>query len=94
MVKKILPITVIIVMALTLIPTGFTFANDSDITLTTTMRQEEPITWYGATGTQINTFDPQRAQSASVRVMKCERSVFATPRLPCVSALLLFSAWI
>ncbi len=62
MFKKVMPMTIILVMVLALIPTGFTFANDADITLTTTMRQDEPITWYGATSLEISTFDPQRAQ--------------------------------
>jgi hypothetical protein len=60
MLKKSLPVAIILTMVLALLPTGFAFANDADVTLTTVLRQEEPITWYGATALEISSFDPQR----------------------------------
>ncbi|MBN1565712.1 MAG: hypothetical protein JXA10_17850, partial [Anaerolineae bacterium] len=61
MIKKFMPLTIIAVMVLALIPTGYTSANSVAITLTTTLRQTEPITWYGATAFEVSSFDPQRA---------------------------------
>lgn len=65
MLKKVLPLALILVMlVMALIPTGITFASTDDITLTTTLRQREPITWYSAVTEQVSTFDPQRAQDS------------------------------
>lgn len=64
MFKKSLPIAIIVMMLVAVVPTGFTFANDADVVLTSVMRQDEPVTWYGATSQPVNTFDPQRAQDA------------------------------
>ncbi len=64
MFKKTLPIAVILTMVLALLPSGFALAQrDAGVTLTSVMRQEEPITWYGVTALEISSFDPQRAQT-------------------------------
>lgn len=60
MFKKSLPLIVVLTMIVALIPSGFAFANDADITLVSTMRQEEPITRYAVDSSQLSTFDPQR----------------------------------
>lgn len=59
-----LPLTIILTMVVALLPTGFTFAHDADVTLTTVMRQGEPITYYGTDANQISTLDPQRADDS------------------------------
>jgi oligopeptide transport system substrate-binding protein len=61
MLKKI-SFFMVLTMIVALVPTGFTLANDADVTLTTTMRQDEPITNYRTASSQISTLDPQRAQ--------------------------------
>ncbi|MBI5961492.1 MAG: peptide ABC transporter substrate-binding protein [Chloroflexi bacterium] len=52
-------LAVILSMVVALLPTGFTFANDADVTLTSTMRQGEPITAYGTDSAEVSTLDPQ-----------------------------------
>jgi len=59
--RRALPVTIILVMVLGLLPTGFTFANDAEITLTSVMLQAEPVTLYSTDSSQISTLDPQRA---------------------------------
>ncbi len=54
-------VTVIVTMAVALLPTGLAFASNTDITLTSVMRQEEPVTYYVTDASQISTLDPQRA---------------------------------
>jgi len=56
-----LPLAIILTMVVALLPSGFTLANDADVTLTSVMRQTEPITFYGTDSSQISTLDPQRA---------------------------------
>jgi oligopeptide transport system substrate-binding protein len=61
----------VLTMIVALVPTGFTFANDADVTLTTTLRQDGPITQYGTASSQISTLDPQRADdSVSITVIE------------------------
>lgn len=61
MFKKSAVMAIAIVMVLSLVPSGFAFANDANITLTSVMRQGEPITLYTTDSSQISTLDPQRA---------------------------------
>ena len=64
-------LTMALIMVVTLVPTGFTFANDADVTLTTTVRQQEPITLYTTDSSQVSTLDPQRADdSVSINVIE------------------------
>ena len=66
MLKKSLPIAVILTMVWHCCPLVLpSLSADADVTLTSVMRQEEPITWYGVTALEISTFDPQRASDAS-----------------------------
>jgi len=44
--RRVLALAMVLSMALALVPTGFTLATDADITLTSVMRQAEPITLY------------------------------------------------
>lgn len=61
----------VLTMVIALVPTGFTFANDADVTLTTTLRQGEPITLYSTDSSQVSTLDPQRADdSVSIAVIE------------------------
>ncbi len=57
-------IAVILTMVIALLPTGFAFASNTDITLTSVMRQEEPITYYVTSASQISTLDPQRSSDS------------------------------
>lgn len=61
MFKKSLPFIVALTMMVALVPSGFAFANDADITLTSVMRQAEPVTLYRYDTSQLSSFDPQRA---------------------------------
>jgi oligopeptide transport system substrate-binding protein len=54
-------IAVVLTMVAALVPTTFAFASNADITLTSVMRQDEPITYYQTDSSQISTLDPQRA---------------------------------
>jgi ABC-type oligopeptide transport system substrate-binding subunit len=58
-----LPLRLVLVLALiaVIVPTSFAAAGDADITLTSVVRQSEPVTLYLANGSQVSTFDPQRA---------------------------------
>ena len=70
MLKKI-SFVMVLTMIVALVPTGFTLANNADVTLTTTMRQDEPITNYRTAASQISTLDPQRASdSVSIDVLE------------------------
>jgi len=57
------PLRFVLVLALiaAIVPTSLAAAGDADITLTSVMRQTEPVTLYLANGSQVSTFDPQRA---------------------------------
>ena len=57
-------LTVVATLVAALLPAGFVFAGDADITLTSVMRQTEPVTLYLASSSQVSTFDPQRATDA------------------------------
>lgn len=59
--RRVLALAMVLSMALALVPTGFTLATDADITLTSVMRQAEPITLYSTDSSQISTLDPQLA---------------------------------
>jgi oligopeptide transport system substrate-binding protein len=54
-------IAVVLTMIVALVPTTFAFASNADITLTSVMRQDEPITYYQTDASQISSLDPQRA---------------------------------
>lgn len=56
-----LPLAIIVTMVVALLPSGFAFATNADVTLTSVIRQAEPITLYATAGSQISTLDPQRA---------------------------------
>ncbi len=58
---KVTALAVVLTMVVALLPTGFTFANGTDITLTTTLRQTELITNYNTDNSEISTLDPQLA---------------------------------
>lgn len=61
----------VLTMIVALVPTGLTFANDADVNLTTTLRQDEPITLYSTDSSQVSTLDPQRADdSVSIGVIE------------------------
>lgn len=55
---------IILTMVVAVLPTGFTFANDADVVLNTTLRQGEPITLYATDTSQISSLDPQRADDS------------------------------
>ena len=59
--RRVLALAMVLSMVLALVPTGFTFANDANITLTSVMRQAEPVTLYTTDSSQISTLDPQLA---------------------------------
>lgn len=54
-------IAIAVTMMVALLPTGFAFASNADVSLTSVMRQGEPITYYATDSSQISTIDPQRA---------------------------------
>ncbi|NDJ78736.1 MAG: peptide ABC transporter substrate-binding protein [Chloroflexi bacterium] len=64
MLKKSMVMAIALVMVLTLVPTGFAFASETDVTLTSVMLQGEPITRYRTDSSQISTLDPQRASDS------------------------------
>lgn len=60
--RTLLVLAVVLSLVVALIPTSLVVAGDADITLTSTLRQqEEPITYYNAVSGQLATVDPQRA---------------------------------
>lgn len=64
-------LAMVVTMVVAVMPTGFTFANDADVTLTSTLRQEEPITLYSTDSSQVSTLDPQRADdNVSITVIE------------------------
>jgi len=54
-------LAIILTMVVAVLPSGFTFANNADVTLVSTMRQGEPITSYTLDSANISTLDPQLA---------------------------------
>ena len=54
-------IAIAVTMMVALLPTGFAFASNADITLNSVMLQGEPVTYYATDSSQISTLDPQRA---------------------------------
>jgi hypothetical protein len=58
---KVTALAVVLTMVVALLPTGFTFANGTDVTLTSTLRQTELITNYNWDNSEISTLDPQLA---------------------------------
>lgn len=54
-------LTTVLTMVAALLPSGFAFASDSDVTLVSMIRQEEPVTWYNVDSAEISTLDPQLA---------------------------------
>lgn len=64
LVRRLLPVTIVLMMVLAAVPTEFSLATTADGTLTTTQRQTQPVTWHGAVTQQLTTFDPQRAQDS------------------------------
>ncbi len=62
---------IILTMVVAALPSGMTFASSADVTLTTTLRQAEPITNYLTASSQISTLDPQRADDVvSINVIE------------------------
>jgi len=59
--KSALPMILALTMIIALVPTGFTFASSADYTLTSVVRQVEPVTLYTTDSAEISTIDPQRA---------------------------------
>ena len=54
-------LAIVLTMVVAVLPSGFTFANDADVTLVSVMRQGEPITSYTLDSANISTLDPQLA---------------------------------
>jgi len=68
--RRVLAVAMVLSMALALVPTGFTLANNADITLTSVVRQAEPVTNYQTDSSQISTLDPQLASdTVSINVI-------------------------
>ncbi|MBN2306254.1 MAG: hypothetical protein JXQ72_17360 [Anaerolineae bacterium] len=61
MFKKSLPLIVVLTMIVALVPSGFALANNADVTLTSTLRQGEPITLYSTSSSNLSSLDPQIA---------------------------------
>ncbi len=63
---------VILTTVVALLPTSFAFASSTDVTLTSVVRQAEPVTLYSTDSSQISTLDPQRA-SDTVSIQSIEQ---------------------
>jgi oligopeptide transport system substrate-binding protein len=60
--KRAVILAVIVVTVMAGLPTSLVFAHEANVTLTSVLRQNEPITWYGVAANEVSTFDPQRAE--------------------------------
>lgn len=58
---RLMTIALLIALTVALLPSNIVLAADANVTLSTVMRQQEPITQYSAAASQISTLDPQLA---------------------------------